>query len=56
MTFGSTTQRAIESMFEGFVHKIYDGFETIARLEVQNQTEACLTYLGRINTLLEFGR
>lgn len=47
MVFGSTTQRAVESMAENFVESIYDKFEAVVAGKA-DQAEV----LGYVNTLL----
>ena len=55
MLFGSAMKGAIHSMFESFVGQIYDGFETIAKMDPDKQDAARLTYIKHLNQLITAG-
>ena len=55
MVFGSAVDGAINSMFQSFVLKTYEGFEKLAKVDPAEQDAARREYLTHINVLLKSG-
>lgn len=53
MVFGSAVDGAINSMFEAFVEKTYEGFEKLAKADPEEQEAARVAYLKHLNVLMQ---